>query len=220
MTRGEIRTRILEGLNESATSPVFFSLAQIDAVIEESMEVLTEEVAAIKRTAFIPLRPGTIFYYTRGIAPDIMAPYRIIVPSFDRRLRVSSVADLDRVHERWATVTAPFPDIWFPVSWDLFGVWPGTVAGGGVMEVDYLAWPRRLLDDDDEPELPEPDQEGLVLYGIYEGLLKQWDLERALTLLAMFMERWTDATARAGVRSMQARIHRMAQVGMNGHRQE
>lgn len=204
MTRSEIRQRILESLNESATSPVFWSTTQIDGLIDEGQEILAEEAGAIKRTAFQALKDGTTYYYTRGIAPDIMAPYRIWLTHLGRRLTTVSLSELDKRNERWVDVNGE-PEYWFPVSWDLFGIYPHPATGGGVMRMDYLAWPRSLLDDSDEPEYRRADHDALVLYGIYDGLMKRWDVAKATEMFNLFMERWAMAQARAGIREVQSR---------------
>jgi len=216
MTRAEIRTRILEALNEDASSPVFYSLSQIDAIIDEASEVLAEEAQAVKRTAFIPLREGFTYYYTRAIAPDMMVPYRITLTHLDRRLEAKSVFDLDRHNEVWATVTGD-SWWWFPVSWDLFGVYPATATGGGVMRVDYLAWPELLLEDEDEPEFPSADHDAHVFYGVYDGLIKQWDVERGLQMFNLFIDQWGNAKFRSGIDKVQARTFQVART--NGNRQ-
>lgn len=195
MTKGEIRTRILEALNESASSPTFWTSTQIDRVIAEGSDFLASELASIRRTAFVPLRPGATYYYTQGIASNILAPYRLWLTHLDRRLIPVTFHELDRRHETWMTVTGD-PEHWFSASWDLFGVWPRPASGGGVLRVDYVAWPQSLVDDDHELEFLEADQDGVVLYGVFEGLLKHWDADRALGVFARFVERLPQAVAR------------------------
>jgi len=217
MKRSEIRTRILESLNESASSPVFFSTAQIDAVIDEAQEVLSEEAQAVKRTAYQALKDGSTYYYTRSIASDVMAPYRIWLTHLDRRLTAVSLRELDVRHEHWIDVTGD-PEVWFSVSWDLFGIWPHPSTGGGIMRVDYLAWPRSLQDDEDEPEIRRADHDALVLYGIYDGLMKSWSWQRATEIFGLFMERWSDARARAGIKEAQARTFQRGTADTPGFR--
>src|SRR3990167_2163462 len=121
MTRAQIRDRILIALNESASSPVFWSTAQIDAVIDEASEVLAEEAKAIRRTAFVARQAGASYYFTRGVAPDLMAIYRIWLPDLNRRLIAVGISELDAQNETWPTVSGD-PEYYFPVSWDCFGV--------------------------------------------------------------------------------------------------
>ena len=206
MTRQQIRDRILIALNESTTSPVFWSTAQLDAVIDEASEVLAEEAKAIKRTAFVGRQPGVTYYSTRGIAPDVMAIYRIWLPDLNRRLIAVGISELDKQNETWPTVNGD-PEYYFPVSWDCFGVYPHPASGGGTMRIDYFAWPRTLLDDSDEPEFREADHDALVLYGIYDGLMKMWAAPRALEMFNLFLDAWKTGRARAGVREQQSRYY-------------
>lgn len=215
MNRGEIRTRILNALNESASAPVFWTTAQMSQAIADGMDLLAEEAQQVKRTAICALQPGSQYYSTRGIALDLMIPTRIWVPSLNRRLTVTTVGQLDAYHERWQTVTGD-PQYWFPMGWDWFGIFPHPSTGGGTMRVDYLAWPRPLLDDGDEPELYGADHDGLVLYGIYEGLLKRWDAQGALIRFVEFLEHYGLARARGGSRQLQARTWQKSSAVGNG----
>lgn len=204
MTRSDIRTRILNGLNESATSPVFWSTTQADQLIAEGSELLAEELQAIKRTAMVALRPGSTYYAVRGIADDLMVPYRVWSAGLNRRLTATTPSQLDDYHERWQTVTGE-PEYWFPMGWDWFGIFPHAAAGGGTFRVDYLAWPRPLLDDSDEPEFLGADHDTLVLYGVYSGLLKRWDIQDAQYVFALFLEKIGKGKGRVGERTLQAR---------------
>lgn len=197
MTRGEIRRRILEALNDDAASPSFWATSEINDLIEEAQEVLAEEASAIKRTALVPFRSGATYYYTQSVAKDILAIYRVWHATQSWRLAPCTIKDLDARHETWITVQGD-PRYWFPAAYNLFGIWPSAAAGSGVMRVDYIAWPREMLDDDDSPEFRESDHDMLVLYGVYFGLLKQWDLPRAMNIFAEFVSRIPGSRWRKG----------------------
>lgn len=197
----------MEGLNEDTSSPVFWSTTQIDSVITEAQEVLAEELALVKRSALTPLRQGRNYYFTEAIASDIMVPYRVWLVGDQRRLDVVTIQQLDERHETWITVSGD-PWHWFPVSWDMFGIFPHASTDGGILRVDYIAYPRTLLDDNDEPEMSAPEQDAMVLYGIYDGFLKQWDVERAMTAFALFLQRIPMGQGRANVELQAARMER------------
>ena len=203
MTRSELTERILRALNDSPTEPVYWSLAEIHAVLQDGQELLAEEVQALRKTVFVPRRTGALFYSLASVADDVMAITRIWLRDLHERLEPTTLPALG--HRDWMQWPSTRPYVWFPVSWHAFGVYPHQTTGQGVFEVDYLAWPPALLDDADEPAFPEPDQESLVVYGIYAGLIKQWDLIRATDYFQQFVARWSDAQARNGLRELQGR---------------
>ncbi len=203
MNRGEIRSRIFDALNDP--TPIFWTTAEMDEVIGEALEIIAEESASVKRTAFVPFRDGTTYYSLRGIASDVMSIYRVWDETNSQRLTPVTERDLDTHNERWVDVTGN-PENWFAVSWDLFGIYPRPAAGGGIMRVDYVAWPRTLLDDSDEPELFLGDHESLVEYGIYDGLLKRWDFRRAMEAVSPFAQKVFGARARAGANRVESRL--------------
>lgn len=212
MTRGELRARVLHGLNEDPAAPVFFSTTEVNEVLDEAAEVLAEEAFAIRRTAYLPLIEGTGFYAVRSVAPDVMWPYRVWNPSRMERLRVVSLSQLEDRHELWDTVTG-VPEAWFPVSWDLFGIWPRPVQGGGLLRVDYYAWPRALGDDSDRPEFLETEHDALVLYGLYDGAAKRWDDATALAAWRQFQQALPGARDREGLGGASARPFQRPMTG-------
>lgn len=205
MNRQEIRDRILQGLNESTSSPSFFTTAQVDEYITDGQEIMAEEIAAIKRSLIVPKRASTTYYNTRGLATDMMVPYRIWDVSNERRLEAHTMLELDAHQERWIDTTGD-PWWWFPLSWDTFGVYPRPAGPGGVYRVDYLAWPRELIDDGDVPETHNSDHDGLVLFGIYEGLLKMWNVPQAIKVFSDFSETWGDTNVRHAIKGFERRM--------------
>jgi hypothetical protein len=203
MTRDELTTRILTALNDSPTDPIFWSLDEIHDTIQDGQEILAEECQALRRTVFVPWRPGAMLYSLGSVAGDVLAITRIWRSDTHERLLATTLTALGP--EPWMTQPGPAARVWYPMSWHAFGVYPHAGEGSGSFEVDYLSWPSPLLDDGDEPAWPEPDQDGLVSYGVYYGLLKSWDWVRAQDLWQQFMARWSDAQARTGSKQLQAR---------------
>jgi hypothetical protein len=206
MNRQEIRDRILQALNESIATPTFFSLAEINDVIDEASEIIAEEVSQLKRTAYIPRRNGTFLYSLESIAPNIMSPYRVWLSEDDTRLQFITMRQLDNYRQQWWEVTSDSPDWWFPAGWNAFGVWPGTATGGGYLRVDYLSWPDPLLDDLEEPEYTEYIHDAFILYGIYDGLLKQWNVPQSADYFTQFVQLWTDRKFYNETKATRARI--------------
>ena len=204
MTRSEIQARILESIGDDPDLLVFFSQVQLNELVDEAMEVLVEDVRAVRRSALIPLKQGVGFIYTPAIDPDFMAPLRIWNHANQQRLTCLSMTELDAINIRWQQTTAT-PELWFPVAWDLFGIYPRPASAEGVLRVDYLAWPRSLMDDADRPEIPEATQDALVLYGQYMGCLKKWDAQAAAVPLKALQLHKTVAAARSGISRISVR---------------
>ena len=89
-------------------------------------------------------------------------------------------------------ISSDRPDWWYSISWDAFGIWPIPTAGGGVLRIDYLAWPETLLSDTDSPMLRETEQDLIVQYGFYDGLARQWEPERAMDIFLQFVGAFKD----------------------------
>lgn len=187
MNRSELRDRILYRLNEDTSSPTFFTTAQANAVIQEALEIIAEEVEDLREETFISLEPGRAFFTTYEISDRCMTPIRLWSETDEKRLRHITIRQLDHERERWLDVSSDKPDWWYPISHDCFGVWPPTESTGGtLLRVTYLAWPETLLDDTSEPRFRDAVQDLVVMYGMYDGLVRQWDVERALDIFQEF----------------------------------
>lgn len=216
MNRGELIDRVLTSLNEQTVAPVFWSREEVADVLQDGMEVMAEEVMALKRSAFVGLGPGKLYYRTRGIATDFRIPYRLWLSSNNRKLIPVTMEQLDGFHMEWSTVPGD-PEYWCPMGYDWFALYPHPSVGGGVLRVDYLAWPRELGGDDDKPEFPEADHETLVTYGIFDGLMKRWAAPEAMAIFAQFLGKiGQDSKPRSGVNQLNGRTWQKAQSSSAG----
>src|ERR1041384_655857 len=196
MNRAEIKRRILDGINDTPDDPVFFTDSQLNDLIDEAVEFVVAETRAIRRTGFLALRASTTFYPLRGLASDLMLPYRVWNHANSNRLAVSSMEELDQFQQRWIE-TSGDPESWFGVSWDIIGVYPRPTSNGGILRVDYYAWPTALDSDTTTPETSPED--ALVAYGVYLGLLKQWDTERAAIAFKKLQSHELFAKSKSGI---------------------
>ena len=215
MNRGEIIDRVLIALNEATVGPVFWTRAQIARVLNDGLHVMAEELSSIKRTAMVALGAGCRYYRTRGIAQDCMTPYRLWMPSRNRKLVPVTVEQLDGYHKQWGIVTGD-PEYWAPMGFDWFSVFPHPTQGGGILRVDYLGWPRSLDHDDDTPEFPESDHETVLLYGVYDGLLKRWGAPEAMAIFAQFMDKLGKGKPRSSVNQLNGRTWQKGQAPSPG----
>lgn len=205
MTREELRRRAFLALNDSPEDPVFWGVHEMNQLIQESQEVLAEEVEAITRVLSIPVRSGVMFYHLQSLGAQVMTPWRLWMHQRQHRLWPISITELDGHYERWLTVTGA-PEWWFLLSWDCIGVWPAPAIGGGIFELDCFVWPDPVPQDDYEPEYPDTDHDALLDYLVMEGQVKQWDVARALELAGKFYGKSRDGQARNGIRAVQERF--------------
>ncbi len=192
MTRAEIRTLMQRALNDP--SGVFLPTANANAVIEEAQETLAEFGPPITRRVLVPMRAYWTYYRLSTWASDAMLPLRIYCASNTRVLDVRSLDWLDEYDVNWE-ITTGNPHVWFPRGWDQFGIYPKPATDGGILRVDYWAWPQAMLHDGAVPEFAEADHETLALYGIYDGLLRGGQIGAALriwkeSILTLKQARW------------------------------
>ena len=216
MDRATLRTRILRKLNDSPLAPVFWSADEMDDMVQEGQEILAEEARALQRTITLPKRDGWLLY--RVPLDDCMTPIRIWDTQRRQRLDVVSMRRLNQAHPRWmVTTTSSTPQCWYPVTWSQFGLWPGAAQGGGTFDVTCLVWPARMADDRSQSVWQASDEEALVWYGVYMGLLKQFELGKALGLFAEFVQRFQDVTARHGAREIANRVWERQDADRGNH---
>lgn len=205
MNRAELRRRALNLLNDDTAAPAFWSLDEMNQLLQEAQEVYAEEVEALTQTVHIPIKPGKMFYSLRGLGIDCMTPLRLWTRQRQHRLWPISQSEMCAHYERWLTVQGD-PEWWGLHSWDEIFVWPAPASSGGTFELDCAIWPPAILDDHDEPDFPDSDQNALVTYVELTGRVKQWDVETALKLAESWYAKSKDGQARAGVRAIQARF--------------
>lgn len=197
MNRLEIKERILSAISDNVDSPTFFTDEQLNDLIDEAAEFVAAEVRSVRKSTFLPLRAATTFYSIRHLANDIMLPYRIWSHANTSRLSVTSMEELDQFQQRWQD-TGATPECWFPVSWDLIGVFPRPIASGGTLRIDYFAWPEALGSDTDSPG-SQTVENAILAFGIYMGLLKQWDATRAADAFQRLQRNELFAKAKSGI---------------------
>lgn len=196
MNRGEIKDRILDGINDSVDSPTIYTDAQLNDLIDEAAEFVAAETRSFRRSSFLPLRASTSFYPLKGIASDILLPYRVWSHENATRMAATSMEELDQFQQRWLDTTG-VPEMWFPVSWDLIGLWPRPTSDGGLLRIDYFAWPESASDDATTFEANLHD--ALIAYGTYLGLLKQWDSARASSAFSRLQKQTIFDKAKSGI---------------------
>jgi len=218
MIRSEVRRRALYMLDEDPTNPVYFTVAEINDLIDEAMEVLSEEVRYQKKTGYVPLRTGCQLYHTLSIDPLCLSPTRVYLMDYEEPLRYTTVLNLSLHENRWMEHTAERPHHWFSLDHQTFGIYPRvTESSGEVLRVDYYTWANPAPSDNAVLPYDDAMLDAVVQYVVYSGLMKRWDIARASDVFADFGSFFQDATFRKEVRRYNyALLQRLGHGEANG----
>lgn len=204
MTRLELQTRTLRALNDSPVAPVYWDTSEIQDYLGEALEVLAEDVPYMKRTFLVPRRPGVSVYQISGISPSIMAPYRVYLPDYQRRLDSKTLHDLDGRYPYWMEAVG-LPECWISLSWDQFMVALHETTSTGTLELNCYCWPETLATDASVPELQPTSHEALAIYAEGLGRIKEWMPQEAVELWKQFFAKYGHAKSQAGIARVQSR---------------
>lgn len=210
MTKAEMIRKILFSLNDDVTGAGFQTIDDTSNVIQEALEILSEEVRELHRTCYFPMRGGQSWFNIRACSADISVPYRLWSQTDERRLEYTTIDAMDTNRVRWLETLADRPTRWYGVTQDVFGIYPALAGDASdVMRLDYLAWPRELDHDNASPEFDESLHDTLVLYGVYDGLLRRWDISRASDIFTQFVQHFTDRAFATEIRRYNHGFQRM-----------
>lgn len=189
MTKAELRTEVFRRIEESESSPVFWSEEDVDAAIDEAYDEISDatEWSEVWRT--IDLRAQRPYYDMRTVFADVsvLTPTGAFHEDTNRWLVPASAADLDRGYPRWEQVIGPPERIVTRGLWWL-GYWPITGSENGTVKQYATALPE-ALEDDDEPGFADRFHLALVEYalsilwpqaGEVNNALAAWDAYVAL----------------------------------------
>ena len=196
MNLSQIKNRVYRLVNEDESNPVFFPSAEVEASIIEALEVISEEVSEIRKETYFSLIPGTALYNVKAIAPDAISPFRLTSQNNDTHIRYGSLREINSIRHRWLNPSDTVPYIWYRVSWDMFGIYPAPTVGNTILRVNYIAEPDTAFQTGVTLDFSEEFHGGVVLYTVYDLLMKQWDTEQALDYFNQFMLLWKDKAAR------------------------
>jgi hypothetical protein len=127
-----------------------------------------------------------MFYRINEIADDIMSPTALYLQDRSEPLIPTSVGELSQGEDPWLSRERDRPDSWFPVDHETFGIYPRPGDIAEVIRVDYYAWPQQVTDDVAIIDLDDYTVDAVIQYVIYLGLMKRYDVQRAIDIFAQF----------------------------------
>jgi hypothetical protein len=204
VNRRELTQKVLHALNDDPEAPVYWAPGEIHEYLAEALEVMAEDVPFVKRTFTVPRRPGVSVYQVSGISPTILAPYRVYLPDYQRRLESKTLHDLDGRYPYWMEAVG-LPEAWIALSWDQFMVALHETTSTGTLELNCYCWPSPLDDDNAVPELQPTSHEALVDYAAGLGSLKSWEGPEVVKYWQAFFKKAGHSKSQAGINRVQER---------------
>jgi hypothetical protein len=184
VTLAELRAEVFRRLEESATSPTFWTADDVDAALNEGYAELSDAAEWFERTFAIDLLNARLYYDLRTIWPEpILGIKAILNDQTGRWLKPCRVLDLDARSLRWESITGT-PDSWLQRGFWWLGLWPLATSDAGTVTATVTAMPPELVNDDDVPGFPETLHEGLVRFALADLWAQDAETTKAL-------EAWT-----------------------------
>jgi len=185
VNRGELRDKLARMLDTSTASPRPWTTTQLDGIIRDAHETVVELVAPIERSVLIPLVGEKVWYRPRAYADDMIAVLRLSDPINENRLTAVVMDDLDRDRDRWEATTGQ-SQFWTVVGFDWIGIYPHAASDGGVLRLDYAAWPQDALGDSTPLEVDPEDEDRILELAMADCQAWNWDEDSALARLGGF----------------------------------
>lgn len=180
MTRAEIKEEVFRRLRESASSPVFWTVADVVESINEGYGEISDSSEWYERVKVVDLIKDRPYY-------DV---YSVLDPCFlridvgfnettNRWLTHTYHSSFDQVDKRWEMrVAEPEHLLFRGLRW--LSYWPYKGVATGTIRQYFIAVPPVLCDDADEPGFPEQFHYGLVEYALYDLFTQDHEVALAL----------------------------------------
>jgi hypothetical protein len=180
VTFAALKTETFRRLQEAASSPVYFSAADVATALNEGYMELSDAAEWFERRQTIDLLHDRPYYDLRDvIGTALLTPGAAFNVQTNRWLRPSVPSELDAVDARWERHTSQPDRIVLRGLWWV-GYTPRVQADSGTITQYYTALPDELRDDDDEPGFAEEFHEGIIEFALADLWAQDMETARAL----------------------------------------
>lgn len=188
MKFSEMKTEVFRKLNESESSPAFWSEADVEEALNEGYAEMADATEFYERYCNIPMLSGRTYYNLKNILPDtFLSPRRCWNTVTSRWLRPSDTREQDfHTYVQWELTFGQPQAYLMRGNWWL-GVWPRPDADDRELRFYYSAIPPEMSDDDDEPDFPREFHPGVVDYALYDLTAQDKEPKKALALWASYL---------------------------------
>lgn len=198
MTLAEMRTEVFRRLNESSSSGVPWTAADVDDAINDGYEEISDASEWYERSANVPLLHNQAYYDLRTNLGDdtMLSPGRCLNVQTNRWMIPTQVREMDNhTYRRWETISTGAPERIFQRGLWWLGTFPKSSVDSGVIRFFYTAIPPLLEHDWDEPTFPKEFHYGLVEYAIGDLFGQDGETKKALGWYAKYQQKEAGLTA-------------------------
>jgi hypothetical protein len=190
-----LQTRVIERIDEDASTPVHWTLAEIKLALNKAQRLWSFITLCIERTKTFELTANQTFYTISSDSDftDYLLPLRVTCSGL--RVQSARIDELDALNTNWRTESGT-PTRYAQLGFDLLAVNPRPGSSGTSLSITCACEPTTLSGDSDTPEIAEEDQIALPDYAQFYLAIKDGGLElkNALEYLDRFL---TAAQARS-----------------------
>lgn len=179
MTFAEQKAAVFRRLHESATTPVFWTEADVETALNAGYMELSDATEWHEETVTIPLLNNRPYYDLRTVVgPTFLRLGAVFHEDTSRWLIPTTTRALDAAYRRWEQVTGLPQQVIMRGLWWL-GLWPRTTADAGTVRADVVTLPAPLVEDDDEPGYPEAFHDGPIEWALSDLWAQDGEAQRA-----------------------------------------
>ncbi len=185
--------RVSQRLNEGIVGPTFYTLAEINAAINEGLRLFVLLTLGVEKTAAwnVPAfgANGSVpFFHMLQYFTDWIVPLRITTAA-GAKVRPARLEDLASLDGAWWNSPGA-PSRYAALGADFLALYQQPASAGTTLQVTYARAPLPLLLPTDVPEIPGVYHPRLVDYGIYRCRQVEGGQEfaKSLVYLASFLD--------------------------------
>lgn len=188
----ELQAEVFRRLQEDSGAPVFWSVDDVKAAINEGYLDLCEQAGNIERTAEIQCVGGLHLMDVRTALPyPFLGLRRALSRTLSTPLRFATVKGVDDIERRWEMSTSSPRRIMMRGPYTI-GLYPIPDANED-FKISWTSLPDEMVLDEDEPELDPDLQEGVVWYALYDLKAQEDEPDIALANWNKYLEFVADA---------------------------
>lgn len=203
MNFAEMKAEVFRRLEESSTSPTFWTNADVGLALNEGLEEISDGAEWCEQSYEINLQADAIYYDLSVILPGtFLRLLRGRNLQNNRPVGWDNVRTLDGTYRRWEVSQGEPMRLFVRGLWWL-GLFPHVSQAQGKVEIKYIGMPLPLAGDADTPAFPKVYHIGLVEYATYDLLCQEAEVTKALK----FWQRYItfESGLRAWVKGRQTR---------------